>query len=165
MIRACCPFFSRGQRQVNRSQAQVTEKKQRDELETVVVGAQPGVIPTAPPGVIPTAPPLDAVFVGGPNLSHITTQLQLQTDAVLRRNEELYAQQLFQQNQLSQIVETKHQGTMAQMRQMTQFAETDNQNRSTQGILDQARHAELEALQKRHQDALLSGVTQKKTPI
>jgi len=165
MIRACCPFFSRGQRQVNRSQAQVTEKKQRDELETVVVGAQPGVIPTAPPAVIPTAPPLDAVFVEGPNLSHITTQLQLQTDAVLRRNEELYAQQLFQQNQLSQIVETKHQGTMAQMRQMTQFAETDNQNRSTQGILDQARHAELEALQKRHQDALLSGVTQKKTPI
>jgi len=173
MIRACCPFFSRGQRQVNRSQAQVTEKKQRDELETVVVGAQPGVIPTAPPAVIPTAPPaviptappLDAVFVEGPNLSHITTQLQLQTDAVLRRNEELYAQQLFQQNQLSQIVETKHQGTMAQMRQMTQFAETDKQNRSTQGILDQARHAELEALQKRHQDALLSGVTQKKTPI
>jgi len=165
MIRACCSFFSRGQRQVNRSQVQVTEKKQRDELETVVVGAQPGVIPTAPPGVIPTAPPLDAVFVGGPNLSHITTQLQLQTDAVLRRNEELYAQQLFQQNQLSQIVETKHQGTMAQMRQMTQFAETDKQNRSTQGILDQARHAELEALQKRHQDALLSGVTQKKTPI
>ena len=165
MIRACCPFFSRGQRQVNRSQAQVTEKKQRDELETVVVGAQPGVIPTAPPAVIPTAPPLDAAFVGGPNLSHITTQLQLQTDAVLRRNEELYAQQLFQQNQLSQIVETKHQGTMAQMRQMTQFAETDNQNRSTQGILDQARHAELEALQKRHQDALLSGVTQKKMPI
>ena len=165
MIRACCPFFSRGQRQVNRSQVQVTEKKQRDELETVVVGAQPGVIPTAPPAVIPTAPPLDAVFVGGPNLSHITTQLQLQTDAVLRRNEELYAQQLFQQNQLSQIVETKHQGTMAQMRQMTQFAETDKQNRSTQGILDQARHAELEALQKRHQDALLSGVTQKKTPI
>jgi len=157
MIRACCPFFSRGQRQVNRSQAQVTEKKQRDELETVVVGAQPGVIPTAPP--------LDAVFVGGPNLSHITTQLQLQTDAVLRRNEELYAQQLFQQNQLSQIVETKHQGTMAQMRQMTQFAETDKQNRSTQGILDQARHAELEALQKRHQDALMPGVTQKKTPI
>lgn len=148
MIRACCPCFFRNQ---------VPAKHQRNKVETAVVVAQPGISPTAPP--------LDAVVVDGTNLSDITTQMQLQTDESLRRNEELYAQQLLRQNQLSQIVDAKHQGTMAQMRQMTQFAETDKQNRSTQGILDQARQAELEALQKRHQDALLPGNTQKKTPI
>lgn len=102
------------------------------------------------------------MIVGGTNLSDITTQMQMQTDAALRRNEELYAQQLLRQNQLAQVVDTKHQGTMAQMRQMTQFAETDKQNRSTEDILNQARQAELEALQKRHQDACLSGETKKK---
>ena len=112
-----------------------------------------------------TAPPLDALVVGGTNLNDISTQMQLQTDEELRRNEELYAQQLLQQNQLSQIVDTKHQGTLAKMRQMTQFAETDKQNRSTQGILDQAKKAELEALKKHHQEALLPDDPQKKTLI
>ena len=66
------------------------------------------------------------------------------------------------QNQLSQNKDVTHKGTLTKIRQLKQFAETDKKSRSTLSILDQAKQAELEALQKRHQDALLPGDTRQK---
>ena len=147
MIRGFCPCFFK--------HSVVATSNQSRELETDIIVAQPEI----------SAPPLDAVAVGNTNLRDITEQMKLQTEEALRRNEEIYAQQLFRKNQLSQIEEAKYQGTLAQMQQITQFAETDKKNRSTEAILDQAKQAELEALQNRHLEAVSTGDTQKKMPI
>ena len=147
MIRGFCPCFFK--------HSVVATNNQNKELETNIVGTQPEI----------SAPQLEAVAVGDTTLREIKEQMNLQTEEALRRNEELYTKQLLRGNQLSQIEEAKYQGTLAQMQQITQFAETDKKNRSTEAILDQAKQAELEALKKRHQDALSTDDTQKKTPI
>ena len=137
MIKKCCPCFSRN--------SVIATSNQSRERESDIIVAQ--------------------IAAGNTNLSDITEQMKLQSDEEVKRNEEQYAEQQLRENLLSQIKDAKHQGTLAQMQQITQFAETDKKNRSTQAILDQAKQAELEALKKRHQDALLPGDTQKKIPI
>ena len=147
MIRGFCPCFFRD--------SVVATNNQNKELETNIVGTQPDI----------SAPPLEVEAIGNTTLREIKEQMNLQTEESLIRNEELYTKQLLRKNQLSQIEEAKYQGTLAQMQQITQFAETDKKNRSTEAILNQAKQTELEALQKRHQEATLPGNTQKKMPI
>ena len=121
---------------------------------------------SAPPMAIPINN-LDGTTTeyGGINFSDIVKEIDAKTDQQLKANEARYTETLTRDIGLQSIVEAKYRSTTAQLQQMTQFAEANKQNSMAIHILNEAREAKLKALQKQHQEALLPGNTQKKTPI
>ena len=159
---SCFPCFRRN----NYSQAALDPSQQKQNNDDLKNNEPQTFGASAPPMAIAVSN-LDGTTTnyGGIDFSGIVNKIDAETDQKLKSNEARYAAQIKNDMGLQSIADATHRSTITQLRQKTQFAETDKKNRSTQAILDQAKYAELEALKKRHQDALSTDDTQKKTPI